>query len=106
VSTKLRADTLAQIAADILVYGLPAPMTVNMFTHGTVQLRMEDDEPVAVDLWAKHLGLPEPTDMDVQGGGFVSHNVRRNIGGGDASKMLPGWSCVEVWAAVHLEVRS
>lgn len=102
--TNLRADTLAQIAADIHMHGLAAPMAVNMFVTGTVQLRMDDNDPVAVDLWAKHLGLVHPSDREVgeRGrGGFTSHSARSYTDGADASDALPGWSCVEVWSAVY-----
>lgn len=105
--TEMRAAALAQIAADIHMHGLPAPMTVNLSTGEPLpmlQLVMDNDEPVAVDLWAKHLDLGEPTEKEVGYGdtAFVARKANRIAHEPDGR--WNGWAWVEVWCALLPEV--
>lgn len=94
-----RLATLREIAEQAEYYGLPTPMAVNLWDHGHLHIRLDNNQRAGVYAWAAHLHLPVQPDhhYDASGGRhpFTSVKAEKSDTGG----AWLGWDNVQVWSA-------
>jgi hypothetical protein len=93
-----RAATLLSIVELAKTHDLPVPLHIDMFDHGTVQLRLHDEDYAGVAAWAAVLALGPIRTFDVPRStcDFVSVKTERRY---DGEPGWCGWEMVDVWAA-------